>query len=82
MLEFIAEYQYVWIFIALISIISVASLFIYGKKQKEEIKAQIVEPVSFLGCLVVLFASLGAISAILSIIASILKLVVFKITGG
>lgn len=79
MLRFIADYQLVWVFVAIISI----GLFsIFRKKQQEEVKAQIVEPVSFLGCLVVLFASLGAISAILSIIASILKLIVFKITGG
>lgn len=76
MIEFIINYWYVWLTIFLISIGSI--IFLEWKHRNS--KKFVVTGMAMIGCIVAFFQALGAISAILTIISLLLRLLVWKIT--
>ena len=70
MLTFAATW-WIWLSIAIIWIIGFT---IIEYKKRQSVSAQFIEPISFIGCSIILFNLIGIISSGLSIISSILKL--------
>lgn len=77
MSEFIANYWYVWATIFAAS----AGVIGYFRWKARQQKNFIVTGTALVGCLIAGFQALGAISAILTIIALIFKLIVWKVVG-
>jgi len=76
MIEILVNYWYIWLIICSISI---GTIFFVEWKQKQS-KNFIITGTAAIGCLIAFFQALGAISAILTIISLLLRLVVWKIT--
>ncbi len=75
MIEFISNYWAVWLVISVISL-GIAVFCEWKRRQSKEF----ITGVALIGCVVAFFQALGAISAILTIISLILRLIVWKIT--
>ncbi len=76
MIDFISSYWYIWLIICLISL----GTTIFIEWRQKQSKQFAVTGMAIIGCLVAAFQALGAISAILTIISLILRLIVWKIT--
>ena len=73
MLEFISEFWWVWVFTFLVCAYFVG----YSKWKARQQKDFVVTGSALIGCLLAFFSAIGAISAILSIIACVMKLLVW-----
>ena len=74
MLNFIAEYWYIW---ATTLVISLGVLYYFKRKYSQRNFFFFIP--AAIGCLITAFQALGAISALLTIIAMILRILVWKI---
>lgn len=76
MVEFLIQHWWIWFVGAII--FGCPGLVIY-LSHRNRVEAQLIEPVSFIGCFVAVFYSLGIISAILSIISALLRIFVWYV---
>ena len=76
MLEFISQYWFVWVVLFVGSAIFVGYSHYKARQRKDFIATG-----SVIGCIVAGFSCIGAVSAILSIIAAVLKLIVWGVVG-
>jgi hypothetical protein len=76
MLQFMVDYWWVWL---LIFAITIPSLYMTWR-DRYVVKAQFVVPAA-LGCIVLVFNSIGIISAVLSIISGVIHIFLWKVGG-
>ena len=76
MINFISDYWYIWLIVSLASLSGV--IYVEWKQRQSK---QFIATGTVIGCIIAFFQALGAISAILTIISLILRLIVWKITS-